>query len=313
VLVPLDDRAALFVGDNAVALREWFLFPDQDPELSRRVSNKWELHQLCTRLGLPTAATECPRSREEVEAFAARSRFPVVVKAIDPFLLARRAEAKSVVIVANRDELLDAYDRMDDPEQPNLMLQEYIPGGADSIWMFNGYLNRGSDCLVGFTGTKLRQCPPHTGATSLGTCRDNQAVQRQTRELLKKIGYRGIVDLGYRYDHRDGQYKLLDVNPRIGATFRLFVAGDGMDVVRALYLDLTGQPVAPSQARDGRRWVVEHNDLLASARYWRRGELSPTAWLRSFRGVREGAWFAWDDPVPFLVMCWWALRLGLKR
>jgi len=313
ILIPQDDRATLFVGDHATALREWFSFPDQDPGLARRLANKWELYQLCNQLGLPAAKTERPLSRADVEVFAGRAQFPVVVKAIDPFLLHRRAAAKSVVIVADTAELLAAYDLMEDPRQPNLMLQEYIPGGADSIWMFNGYCDHQSDTLAAFTGTKLRQCPPHTGATSLGVCRRNQTVEQQTRRLLREIGYRGIVDLGYRYDARDGRYKLLDVNPRIGATFRLFVAGNGMDVVRALYLDLTGQPVPPSQARDGRRWVVEHNDLLASARYWRRGELSPAAWLRSFRGVREGAWFAWDDPVPFATMCWWSLRLALGR
>jgi hypothetical protein len=26
-------------------------------------------------------------------------------------------------------------------------------------------------------------------------------------------------------------------------------------------------------------------------------------WLRSLRGVREAAWFARDDPLPFAVMC----------
>lgn len=313
ILIPLDDRASLFVCDHAASLREWFLFPDLDPALARRLANKWELYQLCTRLGLPAARTVRPRSREEVEAFAASAGFPVVVKAIDPFLLARRAAARSVVIAADRAELLDAYDRMEDPEQPNLMLQEYIPGGAETIWMFNGYFNADSDCLAAYTGVKLRQCPPHTGAASLGECRHNPTVEQQTRRLFKEIGYQGIVDLGYRYDARDGQYKLLDVNPRIGATFRLFVGDNGMDVVRALYLDLTGQPVPPSRAPDGRRWLVEHNDLLASARYWRRGELTPLGWLASFRGVREGAWFAWDDPVPFAAMCWWSLRLAARK
>jgi predicted ATP-grasp superfamily ATP-dependent carboligase len=35
------------------------------------------------------------------------------------------------------------------------------------------------------------------------------------------------VDLGFRYDARDSRYKPLDVNPRIGATFRLFVDAEG--------------------------------------------------------------------------------------
>jgi D-aspartate ligase len=313
VLIPVDDRGALFVADHAEALKERFVFPDQDPALAHGLANKRELHLLCERLDVPTAETLFPESRDEVLAYVGRARFPVVVKAIDPRLLAQREGAKSVVIVQDAAELLDLYDALEVPGQPNLLLQEYIPGGADSVWMFNGYFDGRSDCLVAFTGTKLRQCPPHTGATSLGVCLSNPVVEETSKEFLRAVGYKGIVDLGHRYDARDGRYKLLDVNPRIGGTFRLFVGTGGIDVARALYLDLTGQPVPASRARDGRRWVVEHNDLLASARYRRRGELSLGTWVRSFRGVREGAWFARDDPGPFAAMGWEALKLARHR
>jgi len=57
--------------------------------------------------------------------------------------------------------------------------------------------------------------------------------------------------VGYRFDARDGKYKLLDVNPRIGSTFRLFAAQNGLDVARALYLDVTAQPVPCAQVSEG--------------------------------------------------------------
>ena len=85
-----------------------------------------------------------------------------------------------------------------------------------------------------------------------------------TVRFMHELGYRGILDIGYRFDERDGEYKLLDVNPRIGATFRLFVGDDGMDVLRALYLDLTGQEVAATTAPHrpplGRRAAGPHVD-----------------------------------------------------
>jgi D-aspartate ligase len=133
-------------------------------------------------------------------------------------------------------------------------------------------------------------------------CASNEMVEATTKRFMKAIGYRGIVDMGYRYDARDGQYKLLDVNPRIGATFRLFVGANGIDVARALYLDLTGQQVEMAGAREGRKWLVESYDTISSLRYLRDGRLTLTNWLRSFRGVNEGAWIALDDPLPFAVM-----------
>jgi predicted ATP-grasp superfamily ATP-dependent carboligase len=131
---------------------------------------------------------------------------------------------------------------------------------------------------------------------------------------MQTLGYRGILDIGYKYDARTGQYKLLDVNPRVGTTFRLFVSRDGLDVVRCLYLDLTGQSLAHDGApRPGRRWIVENLDLASSVVYYRNGELTAREWLRSFRGVEEAAWFAADDPRPLATVAWRSLERLVRR
>jgi len=156
---------------------------------------------------------------------------------------------------------------------------------------------------VGWTGRKLRQTPVAMGSTSLGLCTHNEEVGAITRRFMQRIGYRGILDIGYRYDARDGRYKVLDVNPRIGSTFRLFVDANGLDVVRTLYLDMTGQPVPRQVSAEGRKWVVEDGDIETFYKTWRKGELGALAWLLSFRGVREAAYFARDDMQPFHAVC----------
>jgi predicted ATP-grasp superfamily ATP-dependent carboligase/peptidoglycan/xylan/chitin deacetylase (PgdA/CDA1 family) len=256
------------------------------------------LYFLAQRLGIPTAEASFPASRADVEAWLRDAAFPVMLKGIDGTRLQART-GKKMVIVHDAAELLSWYDRLEEPAAPNLMLQEYIPGGDDTIWMFNGYFNAASECLVAFTGQKLRQHPVHTGATSLGIQLGNDTVARLTIDFMRAVSYRGILDIGYRFDARDGRYKLLDPNPRIGQTFRLFVAHDGLDVARALYLDLTDQPVPAAPPCDGRKWVVEDKDVESALDYAREGTLTLRAWVRSFRGVEEGAWFATDDLRPF--------------
>jgi hypothetical protein len=44
-------------------------------------------------------------------------------------------------------------------------------------------------------------------------------------------------------------------------------------VVRAQYLDTTGQPVAPAKAAEGRKWIVEDFDLLSAIRFRRDSSL----------------------------------------
>lgn len=302
ILIPTDDIGAILVADHAEALRDEFCFPEQPAGLTRALASKKELFLLCSKVGVPAPPTAFPGTLEEVHDFLKVGSFPVVVKSIDARFIPWHRGGQSVFIARDRTELLDYYRLVEQLDHPNLMLQEYIPGGSDSIWMFDGYFNAQSDCLAAFTGQKIRQYPPYTGPTSLGICRRNIFVENAARTFLKGIGYRGIVDMGYRYDARDGSYRLLDVNPRIGATFRLFAGTNDLDVARALYLDLTHQSTPSTALSEDRRWVVENYDALSAVEYGRDGQLDFAEWVRSFRGVKEGAWFARDDLLPFLAM-----------
>jgi len=301
VLIPTSDELSVFVADHGEALSEQFLFPRNNPRIVRELMSKEAMYGLATRLGVPTAATVFPRTLQDVREYAGSALFPVMLKGI----LGNRLQARTgtkMLIVHTAEELIAAYKRLEDPEQPNLMIQEYIPGGDDQIYIFNGYFNEGSDCLAGFTGYKLRQFPVHVGCASLGICAWNQEVADLTTGFMKTVGYKGILDIGYRLDPRNGQYKVLDINPRVGQAFRLFLAKDGTDVVRSLYRDLTGERVPQVVPREGRKWLIEDYDIVSSFHYWQEGTLRFGAWLRSFKGVEEGAWFSWKDPVPFLLM-----------
>jgi predicted ATP-grasp superfamily ATP-dependent carboligase len=301
ILIPTSDETTQLVADHRDQLRECFTFSENSPQLVRDLASKKEMFSLALRHGVPTPHTVFPQCLQDVEQYAATGRFPVMLKGIYGNRLQLRTN-KKMLIVHNAQELFEAYREMEDPEQPNLMLQEYIPGGDDQIYIFNGCFNRHSDCLVGFTGHKIRQSPIHVGCASLGICRSNEEVARTTIDFMKAVGYQGILDIGYRLDARDGKYKVLDINPRVGQAFRLFVARNNHDVVRALYFDLTNQPQPPVEPREGRKWLIEDFDLISSIHYYREGVLTFPEWLRSFRGVEEAAWFNWRDPRPFGLM-----------
>jgi D-aspartate ligase len=301
ILIPATDDATLFVADQAGLLCESFIFPERSAELVRALASKKSMYFLARKHQIPTPETSFPQRRGDVIEFMERATFPVMLKAIDGSRLYQRT-GKKMFIVRTKSELLETYDRAEDPDAPNLMLQEYIPGGDDVVWMFNGYFDRDSECLLSFTGKKIRQCPIHTGATSLGICLKNDTVDQITRRFMRAVGYRGILDIGYRFDARDGLYKVLDINPRIGATFRLFVGEHGMDVARALYYDLTGSAVPNDHAREGRKWIAEDTDFVSSVRYLRERSITLKQWWTSSRGINEYAYFASDDLFPILPM-----------
>jgi predicted ATP-grasp superfamily ATP-dependent carboligase len=294
VLLTLADWAAVFIEQHAAALAHRFVFPRAREPVIERLADKWTMFDLARSSGIPTPATVLPRSREEIDACIRAWGFPIVMKTADPFA----AYIPSKAIVSSEAELFAKYDADSRAGGPNLILQEYIPGSARDVWMCNAYFTHESECKAVFTGRKLRQVD-RTGVASLAVCEPNDAVAEQTRRFMQSVGYAGAVGIGYRFDARDGRYKVLDVNPRVSGVFRLFCARNGLDVVRACYLDLTGQQVPQAQTDAGRKWMLEDDVFAARAE-----GLRLTQWLRSIRGVRETQWFAADDPLPGLRWAW---------
>jgi D-aspartate ligase len=302
LIIPTSDTCTIFLADYADRLREWYIFPENPRELTHSLIDKKGMYFLAKKNNVPTPETSFPRSRADVEEYIKDATFPVMFKGIDGLAAALRS-GRRMFLAKTKSEVLDLYDRYEDPSNPNFMLQDYIPGDAGSVWMYNGYFDRNSECLFSATGKKIRQNPAYTGATCLGICLRNDTVIETTKHFLKSVGYRGMIDIGYRYDSRDGKYKVLDINPRCGSTFRLFVGNNGLDVMRAEYLDLTGQNVPHDSMVEGRKWLVEDWDVVSSYRYFRDGNLTVPQWIKSFRGVQENGWFAWDDILPFFLMC----------
>lgn len=301
ILVPTDDSAAVFISEHADILGNSFLFARPPRDLPRRLANKKELYLLCADIGIPCPKAAFPTCAADVKAFIESSAFPVVVKAPQPQCLPKGSP--SVRLANTAQELLTFYRHAEDAGIADLILQEYIPENNSEDWVFHGYINPQTDCLVAFTGRKLRSWPPYRGYTTRGVSIRNERLRRQAELLLKSVSYAGIMDLDYRFDKRDGQYKLLDFNPRIGANFRMFEDDAGQDVIRALHLDLTGRSIRASPLVEGRTFVVEPYDLLASFRYVRCGGFKGWKTRRAHGRKLEPAWFSWHDPAPFLMMC----------
>ncbi len=307
VLIATDDAGAIFLAEHGDRLRHCFLFPEPPRDLPRRLAGKYSLYEFCRELGVPCPEAAVPGSLTAAREFAAAAGYPLIAKLRTPWTHGGRT-VRSTSIVADRAELDGIY-RTCAQAGAGLMLQEFIPGGAGQDWFFHGYCDAASTCRPAFTGVKERSYPAHAGLTSLGRSVPNDSLRDEMTGLLVRLGYRGLLDLDLRLDPRDGQYKLLDFNPRLGAQFRVFRDTAGLDVAMAAYLDLAGCARPAAEQVSGRGFLVENYDPIGALGYWRRGELGLGSWLASLRTVNETAWFARDDLRPFGLMC---LRMGWR-
>ncbi len=295
VLIPTDDEAAVLIAEHASDLRGPFLVQDGQPSLPRRLASKQGLHELCLTHDIPTPRSWLPTNISELDKIASQARFPVVVKNLEPFV---RLRAKIVPFTTRFDtaeELLSAALRWE--AKFSVIVQEYLPRETTVDWGVASYYDRDSNPLVQFTGVKLRSYPPQAGMATCEQSEDNPDLKQITTQLVKGVGYQGLLDLDWRYDQRDGRYYLLDFNPRLGAQFRTFEDAAGVDAVRAMHLDLTGRTITHTDQVDGRRLIVE-NLHAASVLTSPRGRRPPPLPVT----ISEFAWWNRDDPIPAAVM-----------
>ncbi|MEU5160553.1 ATP-grasp domain-containing protein [Streptomyces sp. NPDC020875] len=324
VLVPMDDLGAILTARYADRLADRYLFPRQDAGVPGSLADKSALAAVCEQAGVPQPPTVVPASAAEAAAAVRTLGVPLVAKWSRPWLLPPASGLRSTTLVGSAAAVRELYARGERyargaPGGVGLLLQRYLPDAPDADWFFHGCFATGDGrLLAGGTGRKELSWPPRAGLTAKGRWWPNERVAAAARRLVDAVGYRGVIDLDFRRDRADGAYRLLDANPRPGAQFRLFTDPDGTDVVRALYRDLTGQQLAPRTERPGRVFVAENYALLSAA-------AAATAALgpgrRAGPGIRrapdpagfETAWFAGDDPRPFLAMTGAWLGRGLAK
>lgn len=322
VALPTSDEAAVLLAEHRDELADVLIQPTIAPDLPRRLVDKYAMFELCSELDLPTPRAYAADSVGAFFEAVERLGLPVVVKNADLAGRLGNPAVSTTTKLSTPQEVEVLADALERGGFKRLLVQEFVPEdtsppetGQAPDWFAHVYCASDGGIPLVFTGRKLHNWPPGAGVTARGVAVDNPRLAELARQTCQSLGYRGIGDMDWRYDPRDDTYKLVDFNPRLGAQAQLFTTTDGVDLVRALHLDMSGRPVPEGRQVDGRELFVEHLDAAATAVELRRrvgGEVNGSASGGARRSVgawptppvtrREPAWFAWDDPLPFVVV-----------
>jgi predicted ATP-grasp superfamily ATP-dependent carboligase len=294
-LFPTSDETAALVAAHHEALSQRFRLTTPPWAQTRLAYDKRLTYELAREAGVAAPQTYYPGSGTELADL--QIEFPCILKPTAKADLNRFTHDKAWP-VHSRDELLARYEEacsMVAAEQ--VMVQEMIPGGGEAQFSF------GAACLEGrpvgsIVARRRRQYPVTFGhSSSFVETVDAPEVERDARRLLEAIGYSGLVEVEFKRDPRSGEYKVLDVNPRLWTWFTLGSRA-GVDFPYLGFQIARGERPGETRARTGVRWVRMATDLLAASAEIRQGRLSPLAYARSLRPPVEYAVFAMDDPRP---------------
>jgi predicted ATP-grasp superfamily ATP-dependent carboligase len=297
-LFATSDEPTMLCARHHAALASRFQMTVAPWDVLRWAYDKRLTYRLAGDVGVDCPTTFYPRALDEVADLDCA--FPVILKPAFKKVMNRFTRDKAWR-ADDRQTLVARYREASELVGPDVvMVQELISGGGDTQFSYTSLCADGR-VLASVTARRTRQYPVDFGRSSslVETC-DQSAVEESARRLLAAMRYTGLVEVEFKFDRRDGRYKLLDVNPRVW-TWQGLCGRAGVDFPYLLWRSIHGEPVPELRGRPGVRWVRMSTDLAAAATEMRRGRLSLGAYLRSLKRPLEFAAFAADDPLPSLL------------
>ena len=296
VLFPTSDESAALLSKYRTQLSGRFRVSTPDWNALKWAYDKRLTYRLADQQQVDCPTTFYPSSESDLDSVT----FPAILKPATHASVNRFTAAKAWA-VANREELLCRYaEARSLMPADQILVQERIRGGGKFQFSYAALCRSGKP-IASLTARRTRQFPVDFGYSSsfVETMNVPDIVAPSVR-LLDAMKYTGIVEIEYKFDARDGRFKLLDINPRLW-TWAPLGARAGIDFPLLLWRLMLDMPVPELTAPPGVAWVRMSTDVPAAIHEMLRGRLDPISYLRSLRSPLEFALFAADDPLPGLL------------
>jgi predicted ATP-grasp superfamily ATP-dependent carboligase len=298
VLFPTRDEIVAALARNRSALSEMFRVPVPEWETVHWMLDKRNTYQLSKQLNIPFPKTWSSLTEETLEQID--SPFPLVLKPAikEHFFYATKAKAWRI---NSRTELRLMFRRASEVMGASeVLIQDMIPGDGRQQFSYCAFFKEGK--AIGSMVTRRRRQHPHDfgRASTFVETIDLPALEALSNRFLRSINYYGLVEVEFKLDPRDGQFKLLDINARTWGYHALGTHA-GVDFPSLLYRDQLSGPLEPCRGRPGVSWVRLLTDVPTGLIDVAAGRLHFSDFWRSLRSYHIEAVFAREDPVPGLV------------
>jgi predicted ATP-grasp superfamily ATP-dependent carboligase len=296
VLIPTTDGAVKDIARAKDTLEPHFVVDCPAWEVAERFIDKRYTYEIAEQLGIATPRTLVPERESDLNAYAAQVEFPCLVKPRQSHLWSARLGGK-MTVVDSTAEMREGYARAR-AAGLDVVIQELIPGADDRGVNYNAYRTE-SGVLADCTARKIRQGPPGFGLPRVVLSADVPTVVEPARALLDALGLDGFSCTEFKFDARDGRFKLLEVNGRHNLSSLLSIrSGVNFPWISYRYLTANERP-KDARARTGLYWIDEWLELSQNRTRRGRDGASLRALLRPWLRDHVFAVFDPRDPAPF--------------
>jgi len=310
VIFPNNDESVYVLSQYKDILKRFYRIPTPGWEVIQNVYIKEKTYRTAEKHGIPIPKTHYPSRLEELAELDLQ--YPVVIKPSIRDHFYNKVKIKAFRI-NNREELIRTYQwvcSIIDPSE--VLVQEFIPGGPNHLYSFCPFFKNGR-VVTSIMARRARQHPMDFGhASTFAELVAIPELQEIGEKFLRLIGFYGLAEVEFMRDPRDGQYKLIEVNPRVWGWHTLAI-GAGVDLPYLLYQDMIGEEIKVQPPSNGIKWVRLVTDTPTVFLEIVKGNMKLDDYVASMRGKKEFAVLAIDDPIPFFAEIAMIPYLWMKR
>lgn len=310
VVLACSDAGIELIAARREELRERYHLDDSEPRAQRMMLNKLSTYRAGAAAGIPTPKFWVVESPADLERCRAELVYPLVVKPQLSHVFEAKT-GKKLLMAGDFDEALAAVDAVAATGTPSVLMEK-IPGPDDRLCSYYTYLDEDSRPLFHFTKRIIRRYPVMTGTACYHVTDWIPEAADLANRLFSHVGLRGLANVEFKRDDRDGKLKLIECNARFTASDCL-VARSGINLAAFVYCRLTGRPTPPMNdfVRGVRLWDPVR-DFQAHLAMRKAGTLTTRQWLASVCRRQTFPYFQWTDPAPALARLTLPFRKRVK-
>ncbi len=221
-ILPFGNTSCYAVSKHCDRLkRAGVRFMAPDFETFRFAHDKAKTLDLCRSLGIETPQSFVGLDEKGLEEIAGELRYPVVIKA-------RSGVGVSTGLRYANDkvELLRFYREVTSFEARTgafdftlPLIQEFVPGFIHDACTVT---DRGRVLAV-LTQRRHIMYPIYGGVGAVNVTTHNRTVRGHATRILEALKWHGPAQIEFKFDERDGKYKLIEINPKLWGTLDLSI------------------------------------------------------------------------------------------
>lgn len=241
VLGCTDDYAAMIIR-NKNELQKNFIVPYIDESLMEKLVSKENFYKYCKEYSIPYPKTLLILHSSQADKVKdIQFSYPIIVKPSSSILYWKHPfdGMKKVYLAQNEAEAKEIIMKIYGSGYPDsIVLQDFIPGADDGMRVLTAYCDRHAKVKMMCLGNVLLEehTPKGLGNHAAILTEYNRPLMEKVANFLNAIGYTGFANFDFKFDPRDGEFKVFEINLRQGRS-NYYVTGAGLNLAKYLVQD----------------------------------------------------------------------------